>query len=212
MPTTSGLPSRAPTIRFGICGADDGQAIGSLEHSQHLVHRFDQIVLEVQGDQLGDHFGVGFAAEDDAVVLEPALERGVVFDDAVMDDGDPAVAAEMGMGVAVGGGAMRRPACMADAVHARSRLFAQKLGQVGDPAGAFAQVQVHARSASPGRHYRSRDIPAGAILQQESARLLDARRIQRCHTCFVLLRKIFPSGCPKDKMEDILKAAASQEE
>ena len=50
------------------------------------------------GDELGDDFGVGVAVEDDAFAFELALERGVVLDDAVMDDGDEAVAADDGDG------------------------------------------------------------------------------------------------------------------
>ncbi len=68
--------------------------------------------------------------EDDAVGLELAFERGVVFDDAVVDDGDPAVAAEVRMGVAVGGGPVRRPARVADADAAGGGLVAQQPGQV----------------------------------------------------------------------------------
>ena len=53
--------------------------------------------------------------EDDALGLELPLEGGVVLDDAVVDDGDGAVAAEVRVGVAVGGGAVRGPARVADA-------------------------------------------------------------------------------------------------
>ena len=46
------------------------------------------------------------------------------------------------MGVAVVGGAMRRPARVADAVAAGGGLVAQEFGEIGDAAGAFAQMQV----------------------------------------------------------------------
>ena len=59
-----------------------------------------------------------------------AFERGVVFDDAVMDDGDRAVAAEVRMGVAFVGGAVRRPARVADAGAAGSRLVAQQSAEL----------------------------------------------------------------------------------
>ena len=48
-------------------GADDGQAIGALEHAERLADRLDQIAFEMRGDQLGDHFGIGFAAEVEAL-------------------------------------------------------------------------------------------------------------------------------------------------
>ena len=68
--------------------ADDRQAVGALEQRQHLADRLDQVAVEVLGDQLGDHLGVGVAVEDDALGLELPLEGGVVLDDAVVDDGD----------------------------------------------------------------------------------------------------------------------------
>src|SRR5205823_12263243 len=67
-----------------------------------------------------------------------------VLDDAVMNDGDLAVAGKVRVGVAVVGGSVGSPARVADAVTARGRPCAQVRGQVGDPAGAFAQVQVRA--------------------------------------------------------------------
>ena len=76
---------------------------------------------------------------------ELPLEGGVVLDDAVVDDGDGAVAADVRVGVAVGGRAVRRPAGVADADAAGGRLVAQRFRQVGDAAGLLAQVQPVAR-------------------------------------------------------------------
>src|SRR5437870_4595050 len=59
-----------------------------------------------------------------------------------MDDGHSAVAAEMRVGIAIVGRAVCRPARVADAVAARGRFLAEKIGEVGDAARAFAQVQV----------------------------------------------------------------------
>ena len=70
---------------------------------------------QLTGDELGDDLGIGVAVEADALAFELALERGVVFDDAVVDDGDLLAVAEVRMGVAVVGGAVRGPACVADA-------------------------------------------------------------------------------------------------
>ena len=101
-----------------------------------LADRLDEVAVQVMGDELGDDLGVGVAAEDDALGLQLPLEGGVVLDDAVVDDGDGAVAAEVRVGVAVGGRAVRRPARVADAVAAGGGLLAQELRQVGDAAGA----------------------------------------------------------------------------
>ena len=96
------------------------------------------------GDQVGDDLGVGVAVEDDALFLQLALEGGVVLDDAVVDDGDAAIAAEVRMGVAVGGRAVGGPARVADADAAGRRLLLQMSGQFGDAAGPLADVQMRA--------------------------------------------------------------------
>jgi hypothetical protein len=51
-----------------------------------------------------------------------------------VDDGHDAVAAEVGMGVAVVGGAVRGPTGMADAGGSRSGMIFQIGGEPGDPA------------------------------------------------------------------------------
>src|SRR5262249_14054104 len=106
----------------------------------------------MMGDELGDHFRVGIAAEDHPLLLEVALQGGVIFDDAVMDDRDQAVAADMGMGVRVCGGSVRRPAGVTDAVAARGRPLFQIAQQVGEPAGPPPHVQT---VAGQGGHARA---------------------------------------------------------
>ena len=49
----------------GKARADDGQPIRPLEKGQGLADGLDQVqAVQVAGDQLGDHLGVGVAAED----------------------------------------------------------------------------------------------------------------------------------------------------
>ena len=55
-----------------------------------------------------------------------------------------AIAADVRMGVAIGGGAVRGPARVADADAAGRRLIAEMSGQFGDAAGPFAEVQMRA--------------------------------------------------------------------
>ena len=89
---------------------------------QRQPDRVDQIVLEVGRDQVRDHFGVSLAAKEIAALLKLTFEQGVVFDDAIVNDGHGSIAAQMGMGVGVGGAAMRGPAGVADARTTGSRL------------------------------------------------------------------------------------------
>ena len=57
---------------------------------------------------------------------ELPLEGGVVLDDAVVDDGDLAVAADVRMGIAVVGRAVRGPARVADADAARAPAVSRR--------------------------------------------------------------------------------------
>ena len=135
------------------------------------------------GDELGDDFGVGVAVEDDAFGLELALEGGVVLDDAVVDDGDQAVAAEVRMGVAIGGRAVRGPAGVADAGAAGRGLIAQMAGQVGDAAGPLAQVQVVAGQRGEAGAVVAAIFQAAQAFEQDRFRFAPSRCSRRCHTC-----------------------------
>src|SRR5262249_27997278 len=124
----------------GKARAGDGEAVGALEPRNGLADGFDQIAVQVGGNQLGDDFGVGFALEADAVAFELASEGGVVFDDAIMDDGDGAVATDMRMGIAFADTAVRGPARVADAARARRRLALEQTSQLGDAADCLADA------------------------------------------------------------------------
>src|SRR5262249_16758183 len=103
-----------------------------------------QVAVEVAGEEVGDDLGVGVAAEGDALGLELALEGGVVLDDAVVHQGDGAVAGGVGGGVAGGGGGGGGPAGVAGAGAAGGGVLAEVGGQVGDAAGLLADVQLRA--------------------------------------------------------------------
>ena len=126
----------------GVARTDNGQAVSPLQERESFPDSLRQISIEVSGDELGDHLGVGVASEHDAFGLELALQDGVVLDDAIVHDRDEVVATDVWMGVNVVGRPMRCPAGVADAMAAGGWPFPQVLDQVGDPAGVFADVQV----------------------------------------------------------------------
>src|SRR5690606_4223887 len=70
------------------------------------------------GQQVGHALGVGVAGELDAVLFELGAQLREVFDDAVVDDRHVSVRRDVGMGVAVGGGAVGRPSGVPDAAGA----------------------------------------------------------------------------------------------
>ena len=67
-------------------------------------------------DQVGDDLGIGLGDESVALRRQLALQRQVIFDDAVMHDHNAPGAVAMRMRVLLGGPAVRRPARVADAV------------------------------------------------------------------------------------------------
>ena len=75
------------------------------------------------------HFGVGAGVEFVAGVEQFLLERVVIFDDAVVDDGDLAGLIEVRMGIDVRRRAVRGPARVADAEISRDRFGFQKAGE-----------------------------------------------------------------------------------
>ena len=78
---------------------------------------------------MGDDFGIGVGLELDAFADELGLQGGVVFDNAVVDDGEFPVKAHVGVGVGFGGGAVGCPAGMRDAymsLDGRARQFVFK--------------------------------------------------------------------------------------
>ena len=129
----------------GEARADDGQAVGALELRQRPCG-------PPRPGRRRRYEAIRWAMTSVSVSLRKTkpsawsclLEGGVVLDDAVVDDGDLAVAAEVRVGVGVGGAAVRGPARVADALDAGRRLLLEQLGQFGDAAGTLAEVQLRA--------------------------------------------------------------------
>ena len=101
----------------GIVGTDDAESIGAFDPPQDTAHGLQHIMtlVIVEFQQLSRHLGVRFRLERNAVTQKLLLDLHIVFDDAVMDHGDPAILTDMGMGVDVIGLSMGSPAGMADA-------------------------------------------------------------------------------------------------
>ena len=70
------------------------------------------------------------------------LQLHVVFDDAVVNDDDLALAVAVRMGILFGGPAMRGPARVAQAVDAVDGVLADGLLEIGQLAGGAANLQM----------------------------------------------------------------------
>ena len=64
---------------------------------------------------MGYYFGICFGFEGDALFNKFCLETGVVLDDAVMNDGNLAIKADVGVGILFCGGSVGGPAGVCDA-------------------------------------------------------------------------------------------------
>jgi hypothetical protein len=90
-----------------------------------------------------DDLGVGVRREAHALRLERLPQRDVVFDDAVVHDGD--VAGGVRMGVVLAGPAVRRPARVADPRRSREGVLGERFveaGELADGAHDFDGLSV----------------------------------------------------------------------
>jgi len=92
-------------------------------------------------DKVGDDFCIGFAAKGAALFEKPFLEGGIVFNDAVMDDGDFSGVIEMGVGVDLIGAAMSSPAGVPNPNHCRGNPSGEHFLEIADSSGAFGEMK-----------------------------------------------------------------------
>ena len=92
---------------------DYGQGVGAHDVSQcegHGIPERDAVGVHHVLDELDYNLGVGLAGEVVAEARELGAQRKIVLDDAVVDDGEPAVLRDVGVGVDVAGLSVGRPA------------------------------------------------------------------------------------------------------
>ena len=149
MPTTSGLPARAPTMRPGSRVDITAMAYAPWNSDDRLLDRPQEIAaagaVPVRVNEVGDHLGVGLRDERIALPDETLAQRLEVLDDAVVNHGDLAV---RGVRVRVRGRgrAVRRPARVRDA---RQTFDPCRLGLRGE-------VRDAGRGDEPGEARRAR--------------------------------------------------------
>ena len=101
----------------GVIGADDAKGVGTLDAPQDTAHGLQHTVafLVMEFQQLRHHLGIRFGGEGHAMAEQKLLDLQIVFNDAVMNQGDVAAFADMGVGVDVVGFAVGGPAGVANA-------------------------------------------------------------------------------------------------
>jgi hypothetical protein len=112
--------------------------------------------VELAGDQLGHDLGVGRGLEVVAEARQALLQFAKILNHAVVYNRDHVVAAQMGMGVEIGGRPVGRPTRMPEADAAADRRRLQLRRQVVDPPGRFRNV----KRAVVDRHHAARVVAA----------------------------------------------------
>ncbi len=88
---------------------------------------------------MSENFGIGFGLKIAVAVLDQLiLQRLVIFDDAIVDEGNFAGGVEMRVGILVVHLSVRGPARVADSVAAGGRTLGHEPRQISDATGAFA--------------------------------------------------------------------------
>jgi len=156
---------------------NDRQAIRAAQLRQRRLDRLDQRLVvvprgvvqarsfEALGDQMSDDLRVGGRTERVALGDEAFAQRFVVLDHAVVDDGQQAIAAEMGVGIGVVGRTVRGPARVPDARPATQRRLLGEPFEPLDAAGALDDHQPAIRTDQ-----RQAGAIVAAILQPAQAR------------------------------------------
>src|SRR5690606_18552368 len=101
--------------RVGLVLVNDAKRVSAMQLAEGGAEGAQQVglLLIVVGQQVGDHFGIGFGSKDVAEICELFTQGAVVFDDAVMDDGQ--AFRNMRVGVVLGRFAVGSPAGVGDA-------------------------------------------------------------------------------------------------
>jgi hypothetical protein len=89
---------------------------------------------------------IGFAQERDALLNKAALEVFVVFNDAIVDEDDFFVEADVGMGIEMSGGAMGGPTRMSNPCISSRSTIAHRFLKGRDLAALFANEEFTPRS------------------------------------------------------------------
>ena len=86
-------------------------------------------------------------------------ERLVIFNDTVVNDGEPTCATSVGVGIDIIGRPMGGPPCMPNPNRTLRKVVTNVLLEIGDFSLLFSILTPHCFLASPLPHYHNLDIP-----------------------------------------------------
>ena len=129
-------------------GADGHEGESALETRGHRPHGLGQrgTLLHLQSKHVSGRLAVRLRGEGDSMSLKLSAQGGEILDDSIVDDRDPAVEGQVGVGILVGRGTVGRPAGVADAlVRLRERMSSELLLKIGQLARFLGPVQASTR-------------------------------------------------------------------
>ena len=129
-------------------GADGHEGESAVETRGHRTHGLGQrgTLLHLQSKHVSGRLAVRLRGEGDATSLKLSAQGGEILDDSIVDDRDPAVEGQVGVGILVGRGTVGRPAGVADAlVGLRERMSSELLLKIGQLARFLGPVQASTR-------------------------------------------------------------------
>ena len=136
----------------GIVLAQGHEGIAALDLIQRRLHGIQQRAaagFQAVGDQVTGHLGIRLGLEGIALLQEHGLDVQIVFHNAVVNQRNPSVAAEMGMGIDIRRGAMGCPTGMTNpniAGHICAVMGC--LHQVRQPPLLFGDMHLAARAGA----------------------------------------------------------------
>ena len=139
--------------RVRAIGGEEAEGEAPAQAPERFPHRPGQAPAgEERFDEVGDDLRVGLGDEPVSLPLQSGLQFQVVFDDAVVNDRDPARAVPVRVGVFLGRPAVGGPAGVSDAVFPVERVRLEGAHQVGQLPGGAAHRDLPASDhRQPGR-------------------------------------------------------------
>jgi hypothetical protein len=178
----------------GAIAAHHRDAVGALYVAEGLANRLQEatlvgrgrFLLVVVGDQVAEYLGVRLGAESVALGQKEFFDADVVLDDAVVDQRDFPVTADVWVGVCVGDSAMGGPACVANPRGAGEFECPRRLDESFHPASFLGELEAAAVLCGHPRRVIAAIFQTLESLQDDSRGLLfadvsdDAAHMGRC--------------------------------
>ena len=181
-------------------GEDQRQRECAFQPCESALRRLHRILAlrQVMGDEMRDNFGIGLRDKAALVIFQFGLQRRVIFDDAVMDDGD--TLRRMRVGVVFRRPAMCRPARMADAGRAGQCLFLQLGVEIAELSFGAAAFDMAVRKRRDAGRIIAAIFEAAQPLNQQGRDIVVAKNSDdAAHGPLLRFRRLTVSGADADR-------------